>query len=269
MDHWSAGYEVMPALVTGDRMSYPEGEANLVVMDYRLSGRMTAVQAAQETQRRYPQAPIIVLSEHVRFAGGHCSLCAGVRAQGRAREAGRDAGSADGGCGVGTAQQRRIILSAILRPENFLCVGQHLSAGTALPIQVSGLLGTAAEPAFEPGANRDRPRQTRGTCRRPPESGGNPAQRLCWAAVVSETRRRNPGTSTMDLRAGQKKGKAGARSHRWRLGGLLLAVAGLASADLSWQTRTRSDLRETKSKPPISTTLESLCVGRQGLHGVL
>lgn len=59
----AAGYEVMPALVTGDRISYPEGEANLVVMDYRLSGRMTAVQAAQETQRRYPQAPIIVLSD--------------------------------------------------------------------------------------------------------------------------------------------------------------------------------------------------------------
>lgn len=59
----AAGYEAMPALVTGDHIGYPEGDADLVVMDYRLAGRITAVQAAQETRRRYPRAPIIVLSD--------------------------------------------------------------------------------------------------------------------------------------------------------------------------------------------------------------
>ncbi len=59
----AAGYEAMPALVTGDRIDYPEGQADLVVMDYRLSGKMTAVQAAEETQRRYPKAPIVLLSD--------------------------------------------------------------------------------------------------------------------------------------------------------------------------------------------------------------
>lgn len=59
----AAGYEAMPALVVGDRISYPDGDVNVVVMDYRLSGRMTAVQAAEETRRRYPKAPIIVLSD--------------------------------------------------------------------------------------------------------------------------------------------------------------------------------------------------------------
>jgi DNA-binding NtrC family response regulator len=59
----AAGYEAKPALVTGDQIDFPEGEADVVVMDYRLSGQLTAVEAAQETQRRYPQVPIIVLSD--------------------------------------------------------------------------------------------------------------------------------------------------------------------------------------------------------------
>lgn len=59
----AAGYEPMPALVMGDQIQYPEGEADIVVMDYRLSGQLTAVQAAEETRRRYPKAPIVVLSD--------------------------------------------------------------------------------------------------------------------------------------------------------------------------------------------------------------
>lgn len=59
----AAGYEAFPALVTGNQIHYPEGQVDLVVMDYRLSGQLTAVQAAEETQRRFPQAPIIVLSD--------------------------------------------------------------------------------------------------------------------------------------------------------------------------------------------------------------
>lgn len=59
----AAGYEAMPALVTGGHIGFPDGQVDVVVMDYRLSGQLTAVEAAEETQRRYPQAPIIVLSD--------------------------------------------------------------------------------------------------------------------------------------------------------------------------------------------------------------
>lgn len=59
----AAGYEAKPALVTGKQIAYPEGSVDVVVMDYRLSGQLTAVEAAEETQRRYPEAPIIVLSD--------------------------------------------------------------------------------------------------------------------------------------------------------------------------------------------------------------
>lgn len=59
----AAGYEAMPALVTGGHIDYPEEPVDMVVMDYRLTGQLTAVQAAQETQRRYPHAPILVLSD--------------------------------------------------------------------------------------------------------------------------------------------------------------------------------------------------------------
>ena len=59
----AAGYEALPALVTGSQIGYPEGQVDLVIMDYRLTSQLTAVEAAQETQRRYPQAPIVVLSD--------------------------------------------------------------------------------------------------------------------------------------------------------------------------------------------------------------
>ena len=58
-----AGYKPLPALVTGDRIDFPEKPAQVVVMDYRLSDRMTAVQAAEMVRLRYPGAPILVLSD--------------------------------------------------------------------------------------------------------------------------------------------------------------------------------------------------------------
>jgi DNA-binding NtrC family response regulator len=58
-----AGFEVLPALVSGDRIDYPQGRVDLVVLDYRLTGQMSAVEAAEATKRRYPEAPIIVLSD--------------------------------------------------------------------------------------------------------------------------------------------------------------------------------------------------------------
>ena len=59
----AAGYEALPALVTADQIDYPAGQVDVVVMDYRLSGQLTAVMAAEETRKRYPHAPIIVLSD--------------------------------------------------------------------------------------------------------------------------------------------------------------------------------------------------------------
>ena len=59
----AAGYESLPALVTADRIDFPDSHADLVVMDYRLTSQLTAVQAAEMIRRRYPRAPIIVLSD--------------------------------------------------------------------------------------------------------------------------------------------------------------------------------------------------------------
>jgi DNA-binding NtrC family response regulator len=59
----AAGYEALPALVTADRIDFPDAEADLVVMDYRLTAQLTAVQAAQMATERFPHAPIIVLSD--------------------------------------------------------------------------------------------------------------------------------------------------------------------------------------------------------------
>jgi DNA-binding response OmpR family regulator len=58
-----AGYDALPALVVADRIDFPEGKVDAVVMDYRLTGQLTAVAAAEEIRRRYPRAPIIVLSD--------------------------------------------------------------------------------------------------------------------------------------------------------------------------------------------------------------
>ncbi|MGB6131193.1 MAG: hypothetical protein WBG54_05395 [Acidobacteriaceae bacterium] len=59
----AAGYEALPALVKADRIEFPQKRVDLVVMDYRLTGQITAVQAAELAQSLYPGAPIIVLSD--------------------------------------------------------------------------------------------------------------------------------------------------------------------------------------------------------------
>lgn len=58
-----SGYEAKPALVMADRVEFPPGDVDVVVMDYRLTGQLTAVAAAEATKARYPEAPIIVLSD--------------------------------------------------------------------------------------------------------------------------------------------------------------------------------------------------------------
>lgn len=59
----AAGYDALPALVTGDQIDFPQSCADLVLMDYRLTGQITAVEAVAQTRSRYPEAPIIVLSD--------------------------------------------------------------------------------------------------------------------------------------------------------------------------------------------------------------
>lgn len=59
----AAGYQALPALVTADQIDFPDGAVDLVLMDYRLTRQLTAVDAAKQTQLRFPGAPIIVLSD--------------------------------------------------------------------------------------------------------------------------------------------------------------------------------------------------------------
>lgn len=59
----AAGYEALPALVTGSRIDFPAEPVDLVVMDYRLTTQLTAVDAAEAVRARFPDAPIIVLSD--------------------------------------------------------------------------------------------------------------------------------------------------------------------------------------------------------------
>lgn len=59
----TAGYEALPALVTADRIDFPDHAADMVLLDYRLTRQMTAMDAVAQIRSRYPEAPIIVLSD--------------------------------------------------------------------------------------------------------------------------------------------------------------------------------------------------------------
>jgi len=59
----AAGYEALPALVTGNRIDFPDRAADIVLLDYRLTGQMTAMDAVAQVRGRHPEAPIIVLSD--------------------------------------------------------------------------------------------------------------------------------------------------------------------------------------------------------------
>jgi DNA-binding NtrC family response regulator len=58
-----AGFEALPALVTANRIDFPERPADLVLLDYRLTRQMTALEAVGQARSRYPGIPIIVLSD--------------------------------------------------------------------------------------------------------------------------------------------------------------------------------------------------------------
>lgn len=59
----AAGYEALPALVTADRINFPDKAADVVLLDYRLTGQIRATEAVGQTRKRYPGIPIIVLSD--------------------------------------------------------------------------------------------------------------------------------------------------------------------------------------------------------------
>ena len=59
----AAGYEALPALVTADRIDFPDTTADVVLLDYRLTGQIKATEAVAQTRSRYPEVPIIVLSD--------------------------------------------------------------------------------------------------------------------------------------------------------------------------------------------------------------
>lgn len=59
----SAGFESLSALVTFDSLDLPDEEIDLVLLDYHLNGKMTAIEVAKLLRDRYKNAPIYVLSD--------------------------------------------------------------------------------------------------------------------------------------------------------------------------------------------------------------
>lgn len=59
----AAGYRALPALVTSDKIDFPEEPADIVMLDYHLAGQMSAVEAATLLKNKCPEVPIIVLSD--------------------------------------------------------------------------------------------------------------------------------------------------------------------------------------------------------------
>jgi CheY-like chemotaxis protein len=58
------GYQAVTALVGSDSVELPAGErVDLVLLDYRLSSSLTAAEIARLVKEKYPEPPVIVLSE--------------------------------------------------------------------------------------------------------------------------------------------------------------------------------------------------------------
>jgi len=58
------GFQSLSALVQSDDVNFPEAEAvDLVVLDYRLGGNLTAVDVAKRLRAIYPSVPIVILSD--------------------------------------------------------------------------------------------------------------------------------------------------------------------------------------------------------------
>ncbi len=60
----AAGFNAVTAQVNSSQVCLPADENfDVVVLDYRLTGTLTAVEAAQQVKQKYPTAPIIILSD--------------------------------------------------------------------------------------------------------------------------------------------------------------------------------------------------------------
>jgi DNA-binding NarL/FixJ family response regulator len=56
-------FRVIPVLVSGAPLEMPKDAPDVVALDYRLKGSRSAVEIAQQLNAKYPQTPILVLSE--------------------------------------------------------------------------------------------------------------------------------------------------------------------------------------------------------------
>ncbi len=60
----AAGFRAFTAQVLSNEVWLPEEEYfDVVVLDYRLTGTLTAVEAARQIEKKYPEVPIVILSD--------------------------------------------------------------------------------------------------------------------------------------------------------------------------------------------------------------
>lgn len=60
----AAGFRAVTAQVLSSGVCLPEQDRfDVVVLDYRLTGTLTAVQAAKQIEKKFPNVPIVILSD--------------------------------------------------------------------------------------------------------------------------------------------------------------------------------------------------------------
>ena len=60
----AAGFNAVTAQVYSSDISLPADDRfDVIVLDYRLTGTLTAVEAARQIKGKYPDAPIVILSD--------------------------------------------------------------------------------------------------------------------------------------------------------------------------------------------------------------
>jgi len=59
----AAGYQAVLANVGFNGVNLPEDPVDLVLLDYNLDGHISAVEVASLVQSRFPQVPVVVLSD--------------------------------------------------------------------------------------------------------------------------------------------------------------------------------------------------------------
>ena len=59
----AAGYRALPVPACADGLRLPEEPVDMALLDYHLIGSMSAVEAATQIRGRFPEAPIVLLSD--------------------------------------------------------------------------------------------------------------------------------------------------------------------------------------------------------------